>query len=909
MPTVPPLVGRVSELARIGEFLDLLEEGRAGGLIVFGEPGVGKTRLLAEAVRVAHERAVRTADVACLPLAASLPFDPAVALLRSLGEPISTRAHDSPRELFEIVVDRLQMASLTGPVLLCVDDLQWSDAATVDLVHYGLARLADLPIGWLLASRPDRRLLARASTLERAGLLQRVQLSALSQADTRGLTEALLPAADVSAEAVEVVYQRTGGNPLLCVELLMAVPPAAGTSLDALVPAGVIAAIEERSLRLSDEARTTLEWATILPEPFSEAELERVAGADAGIAPEELRDAGFLDSARDASWRFVHSIVRDAVYERLRKRERVRRHGVVADALADSPLERRAPQLAAAHRWQDAAGAYLKLGESALNRGQGEDGRRLFERTKELAVIAGDAELERASEAGQVLALVRAGAGEQARHRATALRAELRAIDGATDRLTFLSQYALALLDSEDVEAAREVLDEADALLGDADDRTLARVLTARSCVSLFTGNLRAAIGTAEDAVTLARRTGDPLSEVNALMILGNALARTRGVQDAKPVLENAADRAIEEDLPTESARAFWTLGACVELTGDVEACRTYLDRGLRFEGVAPAITAGLQGALSSALGELGDLDGALAHALAAVRCAERAGARVRARAALKLAEAHLWRWELESARRLLEGIPHPYDKQETWGMHVTWAILLEREGALPEALARFQSGCGADEDTAAPCATGTVRVAVALGYTSTAQAAILRLEQLTERWPVTSWMLEEARGWVAVSEHRGAIAAAHFEAAIGGCPEAHTAAGLLLQTALLNNDRAQVSAAVEAFERMGAIRAADQARKKARSVGMRPGRRRRPAGTLTRREQEVAQLVAAGKTNDEIATALYLSRRTVEHHVGNILMKLGYRSRVQVATEAAAGRLPGATPSQVDASPAPTRN
>jgi DNA-binding NarL/FixJ family response regulator len=74
----------------------------------------------------------------------------------------------------------------------------------------------------------------------------------------------------------------------------------------------------------------------------------------------------------------------------------------------------------------------------------------------------------------------------------------------------------------------------------------------------------------------------------------------------------------------------------------------------------------------------------------------------------------------------------------------------------------------------------------------------------------------------------------------------------------------------------------------------MRPGRPRAAAGALTAREQEICQMVAAGQTNAEIAAVLYLSPRTVEHYVSNILTKLGYRSRVQIASEAAAGRLPG---------------
>jgi DNA-binding NarL/FixJ family response regulator len=116
----------------------------------------------------------------------------------------------------------------------------------------------------------------------------------------------------------------------------------------------------------------------------------------------------------------------------------------------------------------------------------------------------------------------------------------------------------------------------------------------------------------------------------------------------------------------------------------------------------------------------------------------------------------------------------------------------------------------------------------------------------------------------------------------------------LRLRAAHLAHDREQVRAAIDAFDRMHAARAADRARAIARELGMRPGRRRDRTGILTAREHEVARLVAAGQTNAEIASSLYLSPRTVERHVGNILTNLGFRSRVQIAIDAAAGRLPG---------------
>ena len=102
--------------------------------------------------------------------------------------------------------------------------------------------------------------------------------------------------------------------------------------------------------------------------------------------------------------------------------------------------------------------------------------------------------------------------------------------------------------------------------------------------------------------------------------------------------------------------------------------------------------------------------------------------------------------------------------------------------------------------------------------------------------------------------------------------------------------------AAIEAYDAMGARRGADRARAVARVA--RPAARAAAAATPGRsreREQEIALLVASGKTNAEVGAALYLSPRTIERHVGSILAKLGFRSRVELAAEVAAGRLPGA--------------
>lgn len=901
-------VGRSAELARIGELLDRAQQGRAGGLFVLGEAGAGKSRLIAEARHTAVRRGVRVAGATCLPLTTPLPLDPVHELLRSLGQPIASTVGESPRDLFRVVLEQVEQATVPGPLLLCVDDMQWSDAATIDLVHYCLARLTDVPLAWLLAARSGRSQTRVVHRLGREGLLDRLELTTLSADETKLLTETTLGASEATRSVAAVLYERTGGNPFLCVELLRAlslagagvdpVPANPPCTVDALVPPTVRDAIEERADRLAPTARAALEWAAILPEPFGYDELEAVAGVGAGNAPEELADAGFLVSDEHGRWGFLHSIIRDAVYSRLPEAERVRRHAVVADALADGPLERSAPQLEHARRWLEAAEAYTELGETALTSGEGADAAQLYARAERLADAAGDEHRRRRASAGRVLALVRAGAGEAALREASVLRSELRANADPTERLRFLSRFAMELMlvhDTSDIEGARDAVREAEPLIEEAEGATRAEALATRAWVSLRTGESTRALADAELAAELAQGIHDVGLEARVLNSLGLAVGMSRSAVEGAAILEVAAERALEADMPTEAARAYTNLSFLDALAGDIAQQQAHIRLGLAIEGAPVSLTTTLHSNLGFAHAQLGDLDAGLAHELAALRLAARGGPLTRAKVACALGYMHLWRGELAATRRLLEshGLS-PGNVGDTRASEL-WGLLLEEDGAPAQALAHYRKGTVLDDPISVNCELGVARTAVAIGDLASARAALVRLDHLAGRWPVGEGMREEARGWVAAAEDRIDDAVEHFRTAAELSSRAYDAVRLRLDAAYLAGDREQVKVAIEAFDQMGAIHAADRARAIARGFGMRPGRRQSRDGGLSAREQEVVQLVAAGQTNAEIAAALYLSPRTVERHVGNILTKLGFRSRVQIASEAAAGRLPGA--------------
>ena len=880
--------------------------------MVVGEAGVGKTRLLSEAAAAARDRGVMVGDSRCLPLTTSLPFDPVLDLLRGLGDPVRLPAGRSPRELFGEVLSRLERRSVAGALLLCVDDLQWCDAGTLELVHYCLARLSDLPIGWLLTARPAPESGLLAHRLARAGLIERIELEPLSFSETRLLADGMLGAGHVGEELVEVLHGRTGGNPFLCEELLRALPTGGrgravepSFALAQLVPSGVMESVRERSERLSRALRSALEWAAVLPAPFSYEELDAVAGPGVGTAPEALADAGFLVGDGDRGWIFTHSLLRDAVYRRLPEHERVIRHGVVADALIAGPTERLAPQLAEARRWLEAAEAYLELADAALDRGQGEDALRLYDLADELALNAtvADHRVLGRAQGGRVLALLRSGDGSAARSEATILLARLGAGDGEAESLYFMCRYAAALIVSlGDVEGARRVIVESAPLIERARGAALAEALAVRAHVSVMSGDPARAILDAERAVELAESQGDVLPRVTALGALGLAVGQARSAADGIRILESAAELASAASLQAEEARLRLNLSYLAGSAGDLAAKEKHIRLGLALDGAPASLTAFIHGNQSHSLAHHGNLDGALAHGLAALRLAARAGPSIEARVAIAITYVRIWRGELAAARRLLDAYGDAAASVHDWRVAELWGMLLEAEGSPADALARYQQGA-ADDPIPIGCLAGIARTAAAIDDVDTARRAVARLEQLSGRWAATEWLLPEARGWLAAGGGHAEEAAAHLLNAADACPEENAVARLRFEAARLSNDREGLLAAIGSFERIGAYRDADRARAIARQLGMRPGRRHKRSGVLSVREQEVAQLVAAGQTNAEVAAALFLSPRTVERHVGNILTKLGDRSRVQIAARAAAGKLPGVDLPQEDSS------
>jgi DNA-binding CsgD family transcriptional regulator len=401
------------------------------------------------------------------------------------------------------------------------------------------------------------------------------------------------------------------------------------------------------------------------------------------------------------------------------------------------------------------------------------------------------------------------------------------------------------------------------------------------------------------DAIAIGRRLGDPDVEFEALVCLGGVFLVTGRVEAGLVLIDEALAAACAGEL-AEIATVdsifclfFW---AC-ELVNDVPRAEQWMRRAaelMQHHQVAGAFCRAHYGGILTAAGRW---DEAEAQLVESTRLFD--GGMPRTAALIRLADLRLRQGRLEEAAQLLDGLDtHPDAVCTLAGLHLA-------SGA-PTLARDLLERCTAGSDDAVPRVGETSMIGpllallvdayLAEGEIDGADRAAQRLERLAQaqRGPYLTAAAALARGRVCVARGRG-DARGCLHAALAGFSQAKLPMELAITRLELARAQAHApelavaaaKAALEAFERLDAARHADAAGALLRSLGAPVRTGPKGGGTLTKREGEVLELLGAGLSNAEIGERLFITRKTVEHHVGNLLAKLGLRNRAQAAAYA----------------------
>jgi DNA-binding CsgD family transcriptional regulator len=898
------LIGRQRERDVVDRLLKGARSGQGGVLALYGDPGVGKTALLEEAVEAASDfRVARAVGVEgemelafaalqqlCSPsldLQERLPDPQRAALGAALG--LTVGRAPNPFLVGLAVLNLLSEAAQEQPLLCIVDDAQWLDRASAGVLAFVGRRLVAERIAMFFAARQPIDSLAGVAELH---------VPPLDRRDARALLESVLPGR-LDERVLERIVAETRGNPLALLELPRGLTPAqlaGGFGLTATLPlsAGIEQSFTRRLARLPRDARRLLLLAAA--EPLGDAQLLWRSSRQLGIPENALHaveSEGLLTV--DGAVTFRHPLVRSAVYGSAEPNERREVHRALADA-TDPQLD---PDRHAWHRAQAASAPDEEVAaelERSAGRAQAQGG---------LAAVA--------AFLGRAAALT-----PEPRHRAQRLLAA-----AAAERDAGNLEAALALL----AHLAPDVLDEL--------AQARAELLRAQIALEQRRGDdagrmfLSAANGFEGVAPEIARETylealGGAMA--NDVSVVGGARAVAAAARAAPPGAE--PPRTVDVLLDAFATRLLDGYAAAVPTLA--QALELLLATDLSDEDVGRlSLASGIYSSIVAS--ELWD-DEAL-HRLAArqVQVARDTGALVHLHFALSfLAGSHMLAGELHAAGLLIDEARVIAEATGTPALVNVPMILAAWRGKEVEASSLIEAS--SDEAAARRWVSNNYARAVlynGLGRYDEARDAAWEVFELdpigrgpslvpelvdaASRIPdrpllehVLEWLSERtgliASGWAHGIEARARALLSHGDAAESMYREsiAHLSRTRLrlelARTQLaygewLRRERRRIDArehlrpAFEAFTGMGAEAFASRAERELRATGERARKRTVDAlGQLTPQEEQISRLAAEGKTNSEIAAQLFISGSTVEYHLRKVFRKLGVKSRTQLA-------------------------
>lgn len=895
--SVKPSSLRTGQTCTRDRLLIELRAPRAPAVMLFGETGAGKTWLLKEA----RSRQVRSPGAivhsACVPVHARLPLDPLIALaksihrLRFIGDAELKAIMIAPEEVrLQHILSALEIAVSSGPITMQIDDLHWADADTVNALCYCIERLQDLPAHWHLTARPGF-----PEVDDFAGYLRRAQLAVVAVVEDMSRDELatavleLAPNLDLDETAIDLLFARTAGNPLYAEMLLLDGGP------DAHVSSGLRRLLNERLSMLSSAASEAAAWLAVsggsMPDTISR---NLVAASDADLTSGlmelvERRVAERLPS----SYIFRQSLLRDVCYESLDRA--TRSHHLDAVERSAIGYSGRTAHLDGTAKYDDDAASFARFAWERLDATAFDDALTAF-RLIETDHNYGAARRYEAR-AGVAIALWKLGKREEARQIIVAIGE--RPAEVTPEMVTFI-RYRFVEAMSADADGAESSLPMLEAVLNEA--RTHAPDLVPRLFCTL--GETYASCGDLRNARTsfehgqISDCAHDPHIALRIRAGLAASIGRTGSPLDGIELLE-ACVHSADSGLIEEIGRCCDHLCMLSELIADADRFERWCTFGLDVVGQSsPEIRAALladASVMHTNAGRLAEAFATCNTAAAALPTRDTAiWSRVlgaKAKAAAMLGNADAAREALLEAERLRASPAARRIVAHARG------FVSELDGDFEMALVAYRTAATLNEDIGfleveqlrALC--GIVRASVVLRRRRDAEVAAFELRSAPFWCSLARILLLEAEGYLCLFDGdvtKGCSLVLHAAEGL----DQFSACRLRLLSANARGNRTMFLEAIQAFDKMGAAQEAERARTLARAHGLRPSRKRDHIGLLSARESSVAELVANGKTNGEIAAELHITPRTVEYHVGNILSKCSLRSRVEIASRLSSGRL-----------------
>jgi DNA-binding CsgD family transcriptional regulator/anti-anti-sigma regulatory factor len=924
----PMLVGRDAEVVALGESWARVREGAPATVLIGGEAGIGKTRLVRQFAAGVEGEVLYGG---CVDLSGGgLPFTPFTSAMRGHGDtlaellPVDLQADtDTARaRLFEEVLTQFAGLCVRQPVVLVIEDIHWIDRSSLDLLSFmvhnqqaagGLLCLVTYRSDELERAHPLRGSLAE---LDRVAWTRRLELSRLERRAVGSLIGAI-SGAEPTASLVAEIYRRSEGNPFFAEVLLdrQDQPGLPETLRDLLLA---------RVARLPEPTQAVLRMAAAGVGRVSHELLAAVSGLDDSALSAALRPAvaaGVL--VVDAGgYRFRHALISEAVRDDQLPGERAAAHRRFAQALAsDHVLAANGGGSAElAFHWQAAGDASRAL--EAAWQAAGDAGARLayaeqldmLERVIELWARVPDAARRIGCDRPAVLDAAVAAATEA----------------GEFERGVALATAALAGAEGDPVRTARLLGQRAPMLsglgrAGGIDDLNAAvriappgHPVRAVVLCSLATRLLAVPRGdeaeeAAAEALDIARAAGDARIEALALILLANRRVRRGDLAAELPHLAEAEEAATRLGAHGVRLQAISTAATVLQAFGEYERAAERARHGIAVaESIGLARTHGAicGSILAAALIEAGRWDeatSAVEHALDHAPAPVLQVPLVCLRATIALARGDAVPAEKALAftyEALAPGVTAPVDP---WLPLRLEAELRLAQGRVAEAAAVIGRGLADANLRRSERFTWPLLV---IGAQVAAAGAPGLLDELRHRAAETvttgpvlhaqalTFAAEADRAAAAVARARCDEAVAAWEGVGNPYRLAHALIGAA-EAAAADGDRpaaaAQVRRAAEIAGQLGARPLREQAEWLARRARLTlagdpaapaadPAERVRHQYGLTTRELEVLRLLATGRSNRDIAAELFISAKTASVHVSNIMAKLGVASRVEAA-------------------------